>query len=63
MKYGDTPLHRACYSGHADIVEILCKRQDLIINIINDQGVTPLQIAVSKGYNDIVNIICNKMDQ
>ncbi|XP_063611919.1 serine/threonine-protein kinase TNNI3K-like isoform X1 [Penaeus indicus] len=65
---GHTPLHSACYHGHAKIVQLLLSHgadtnltaHDRILNsekkIIQEEQ-TPLMWAYEKGYDDIASIL------
>ena len=44
------PLHKAVESGSMELVKYFLAKNDLEINIVNDQGEHVLGIALSKGY-------------
>nr|XP_047936007.1 oxysterol-binding protein-related protein 1 isoform X1 [Anser cygnoides] len=57
---GWTPLHLACYFGHAVVVEDLLKA-GADVNVLNDMGDTPLHRAAFTGRKEVVMLLlqCN----
>lgn len=53
---GVTPLHRATYSGHGEVVRALLAH-GAVADPQNVQGVTPLQRAASHGHADAVRAL------
>ena len=58
LYYNRTALHRACYHGHADIVELLLSHfPNIDLNIEDDYQQTPLLLACWKGHAKVVKIL------
>jgi len=57
-KYGCTPLHRACYYGQTEIVQLLCT-SGANVNQVTLNGDTPLQIAQAKEHGEIIKLLIN----
>jgi hypothetical protein len=57
--YGWTPLHRAVWYGHCEIVNVLVQR-GVNISAADDHGETALIMARSKGHLDIVELLKRK---
>ena len=53
---GNTPLHKACYRGHSDIVETLMLA-GADETITNDYGETPAQVAESAGHSELLKLL------
>uniref|UniRef100_A0A8C4UNE0 Oxysterol-binding protein n=1 Tax=Falco tinnunculus TaxID=100819 RepID=A0A8C4UNE0_FALTI len=53
---GWTPLHLACYFGHAVVVEDLLKA-GAAVNVLNDMGDTPLHRAAFTGRKEVVMLL------
>uniref|UniRef100_A0A803XZ16 Oxysterol-binding protein n=1 Tax=Meleagris gallopavo TaxID=9103 RepID=A0A803XZ16_MELGA len=53
---GWTPLHLACYFGHAVVVEDLLKA-GAVVNVLNDMGDTPLHRAAFTGRKEVVMLL------
>ncbi|XP_021244285.1 oxysterol-binding protein-related protein 1 isoform X2 [Numida meleagris] len=53
---GWTPLHLACYFGHAVVVEDLLKA-GAEVNVLNDMGDTPLHRAAFTGRKEVVMLL------
>ncbi|XP_074755176.1 oxysterol-binding protein-related protein 1 isoform X3 [Athene noctua] len=53
---GWTPLHLACYFGHAVVVEGLLKA-GADVNVLNDMGDTPLHRAAFTGRKEVVMLL------
>ena len=53
---GYTPIHRAAWKGHTEIVQILAPLTDNP-NAPNKAGETPIDYAFRKGYTEIVKIL------
>uniref|UniRef100_A0A663E9J2 Oxysterol-binding protein n=1 Tax=Aquila chrysaetos chrysaetos TaxID=223781 RepID=A0A663E9J2_AQUCH len=53
---GWTPLHLACYFGHAVVVEDLLKA-GADVNVLNDMGDTPLHRAAFTGRKEVVMLL------
>ncbi|XP_075272423.1 oxysterol-binding protein-related protein 1 isoform X2 [Opisthocomus hoazin] len=51
-----TPLHLACYFGHAVVVEDLLKA-GADVNVLNDMGDTPLHRAAFTGRKEVVMLL------
>jgi ankyrin repeat protein len=58
--YGYTPLSRATEHGHADVVEMLLKRNAAIGVKNNDSGRKLLLWALKNGLGNIVKILLNR---
>lgn len=52
----DTPLHRACWSGHIKIVSLLIS-QDADVNVKDADGYTPLHWAAWNGKKECVEVL------
>ena len=50
-----TPLHVACFNGHADIVEVLIKKKAQIE--AKSYSLTPLAVAAQGGHTRCVEIL------
>lgn len=59
---GDTPLHRACYHNHDDVMNYLLQQEDIDINIVNNNRKTPLMKALDDGYEKIVTPLLERDD-
>jgi len=55
-KTGDTPLHRAVFFGHLDIVKLLLEKNSPV-NIANDMGRTPMHWAAAYGHGEIAELL------
>ncbi|XP_059580145.1 oxysterol-binding protein-related protein 1 isoform X2 [Alligator mississippiensis] len=53
---GWTPLHLACYFGHANVVEDLLKA-GADLNVLNNMGDTPLHRAAFTGRKEVVMLL------
>ncbi|XP_025069688.1 oxysterol-binding protein-related protein 1 isoform X4 [Alligator sinensis] len=53
---GWTPLHLACYFGHANVVEDLLKA-GADLNVLNNMGDTPLHRAAYTGRKEVVMLL------
>ncbi|VDI29738.1 Hypothetical predicted protein [Mytilus galloprovincialis] len=56
---GDTPLIRACYYGHTDMVQWMFQN-DVVVNQCRDDGVTGLYMASQEGHTDIVKLLLER---
>jgi ankyrin repeat protein len=57
--YGDTPLLKACFFGHEDIVSLLLvKRAN--VNTKSNRGETPLSWAVFNEQKETVSLLLKK---
>uniref|UniRef100_A0A8C4JAX8 Oxysterol-binding protein n=1 Tax=Dromaius novaehollandiae TaxID=8790 RepID=A0A8C4JAX8_DRONO len=56
---GWTPLHLACYFGHAVVVEDLLKA-GADVNVLNDMGDTPLHRAAFTGRKEVVMLLLQR---
>jgi hypothetical protein len=56
---GDTPLHKACYNGHAEVVKALLKKGADVHAKAND-GYTPLHCACRNGHAEVVKALLEK---
>ncbi|MGA9669286.1 MAG: ankyrin repeat domain-containing protein [Terracidiphilus sp.] len=55
-KYGQTPLHIAAFSDHADVAKLLiADKAD--VNAKANNGSTPLHLAAAKGNKDMVELL------
>jgi len=54
--YGDSPLHYACFCGHADVVELLMDRGADPMRVSAD-GKTPVQSAQEEGHSKVVELL------
>ena len=57
---GWTPLTIACAKNHIEVVKILLKRKDLLLNQAMDDGATALYVASQKGHLEIVRLLLSK---
>ena len=53
---GDTPLHKACYHGHSEIIKTLML-VEADETITNDEGETPTQVAESYGHSELLPLL------
>jgi hypothetical protein len=53
---GQTPLHRAAYAGHADIVELLIEK-GADVNRRDTRGRSPLHHAAHCGHTSVVSLL------
>ena len=53
---GETPIYRAAWHGHTDIVNILAPLTDNP-NVPNNYGDTPIHRAAYNGHTEIVKIL------
>src|SRR5947209_16654833 len=54
---GWTPLYRAAYSGHLEIVKLLVVEFKADVNDRDDYGMTPLHLAASNGHLEVVKLL------
>ncbi|KAI9732413.1 MAG: hypothetical protein M1834_001621 [Cirrosporium novae-zelandiae] len=54
---GQTALHKACISGHMDLVEYLLNYPKVTVDPVDQSERTPLYFAAERGYLDIVNLL------
>ncbi|XP_029657939.1 putative ankyrin repeat protein RF_0580 [Octopus sinensis] len=59
-KYGQTPLHLACYNGYLHTVELLLGHNGIDANVLNNKCDTPLHVAVQKRNNELVSLLLNQ---
>ena len=57
-----TSLMIACKNGHTDITRLLLKRNDIKVNVRNNEGNTALMFACEYRYRDIIEILLTKND-
>jgi ankyrin repeat protein len=55
--YGMTPINRASFYGHAEIVKLLLAQSGIDINKPNDDRWTPINHASYYGYTEIVKLL------
>lgn len=55
-----TPLNLAVSKRNSDIVTMLLNKEDIDINLEDDNGFTPLAVAVSKGYADMTLLLLQR---
>ena len=53
---GETPLHRACYNGHLDVVRVLLEA-GADLHATDNGGRTPLHRACDNGHLDVVRVL------
>jgi ankyrin repeat protein len=53
-KNGYTPLHAAVYKENLEIAQLLCQRQQIIVNLPDKRGYTPLHLACKTANYDII---------
>ena len=51
---GYSPLHLACIGGHVEIAELLIRRMNAHIDILNNMGETPLHLACKEGHKGVI---------
>ena len=51
---GNAPLHIACIGGHADIAELLIRKMNARIDLLNNFGETALHLACSQGHKGVI---------
>jgi len=51
-----TPLHEACYGGHAYIVKLLLLEK-VDVNAVMEYGYTPLLYATERGHKEIIKLL------
>ena len=56
---GATPLHIAAARNNAEVVKILCRREDVRLNVLNPQGFTPLHLAILINGVDSASLLVN----
>lgn len=59
---GRTPLNRAAYLGHTEIVRLLVARGDVEKNSKDRNGSTPLAVAAYKGHEEVVQLLLKRDD-
>ena len=60
-KYGNTPMHIACYCGQKQIVKLLLlKSYYQLVDSVNEEGYTPLMMACRENKDEIVQILLKK---
>ena len=55
-----TPLHKACYGGHLEIVTLLLDRGSTAIDRESGRGETPLFISCRKGHLEIARLLLDR---
>jgi ankyrin repeat protein len=56
-KAGNTALHWACRSGHSNIVSLLLKHGNCLLNAQNKLGDTPLHCAAWGGHSQVIRLL------
>ena len=51
---GNSPLHIAAFSGHADIAELLIRKFNADIDLRNNLGETALHLACNQGHKNVI---------
>merc|ERR1711988_1347580 len=61
---GWTPLHRACFNGHVDVLTFLLDRDQTSdsavypsLDVTNHYGSTPLHVAIPNGNKEVVEVL------
>ena len=54
---GVSPLYIAAHDGSEEIVKLLVKVPDIVIDPLNQRGATPLYIAVQKSFDPIIEML------
>ena len=54
---GQTALHKACISGHKNLVEFLLSKPQITVDPLDQSNRTPLYFAAERGYLEIVNLL------
>lgn len=55
--YGNTVLHTACKEGHLELVIMLLRLNNNLVNILNNKKLSPFDIALKYNKRDIVKFI------
>jgi ankyrin repeat protein len=58
----ETALHFACASNKVMVVESIVQRNDVMINIRDNQGQTPLHVACDCEHDQIVKLLLQHQD-
>ena len=54
---GTTPLHLASGKGYDALVKLLCKQEEVKIDVVDCDGITPLHLAAFNGHKTVVQIL------
>ena len=55
-----TPLHIAAEHGHLEVVNVLMEKDNIKLNLIDDESQTPLHLAVQRGNLEIVKVLIER---
>ncbi|XP_023222196.1 probable protein S-acyltransferase 23 isoform X2 [Centruroides sculpturatus] len=59
--YGQTPLHLACLNGNYIVVQDLCEKDKVKIEVSDKEGRTPLILAEIKRHSDVIDYLENEL--
>ncbi len=59
IKWGETPLHNACWGGHTGTALSLIKDLGARVDAANKDGITPLMVAASDGHTGTALALIN----
>ena len=62
MQYKLCPLHHASMRGNIRVVECLVSKENIILDVTDDQETTPLQIAATYGNKEVVRILLGRTE-